>query len=72
MARYLDLHPDNPQPRGINQVIDANVPLSEMFGYVDTLRSLTSGHGSYTMQFGKYAEIPENVLKPLLLRIRGY
>lgn len=58
--------------RGINQVIDANVPLSEMFGYVDTLRSLTSGHGSYTMQFGKYAEIPENVLKPLLLRIRGY
>ncbi len=58
--------------RGINQVIDANVPLSEMFGYVDSLRSLTSGHGSYTMQFGKYSEIPENVLKPLLLRIRGY
>ena len=58
--------------RGINQVIDAEVPLAEMFGYVDSLRSLTSGRGSYTMQFGNYASIPENVLKPLLLRLRGY
>ncbi len=58
--------------RGAMQVIDAGVPLSEMFGYVDSLRTLTQGRGSYTMQFGYYAEIPENVLKPLLLRIRGY
>ncbi|PZR09900.1 MAG: elongation factor G [Archangium gephyra] len=58
--------------RGVNQVIEADVPLAAMFGYVDSLRSLTSGYGSYTMQFGGYAEIPENVLKPLLLRIRGY
>ncbi|MGV3624502.1 MAG: elongation factor G [Archangium sp.] len=58
--------------RGVNQVIEADVPLAAMFGYVDSLRSLTSGFGSYTMQFGGYAEIPENVLKPLLLRIRGY
>jgi elongation factor G len=58
--------------RGVNQVIDADVPLAEMFGYVDSLRSLTSGRGSYTMQFGNYAPIPANVLQPLLLRIRGY
>jgi elongation factor G len=58
--------------RGINQVIDAEVPLAEMFGYVDSLRSLTNGRGSYTMQFGNYSSIPENVLKPLLLRLRGY
>jgi elongation factor G len=58
--------------RGTNQVLDAEVPLAEMFGYVDSLRTLTQGRGSYTMQFGNYAQIPENVLKPLLLRIRGY
>jgi elongation factor G len=58
--------------RGINQVIDAEVPLAEMFGYVDSLRSLTNGRGSYSMQFGNYAQIPANVLQPLLLRLRGY
>jgi elongation factor G len=58
--------------RGVNQVIDAEVPLAEMFGYVDSLRTLTQGRGSYTMQFGNYASIPQNVLGPLLLRLRGY
>ncbi|MDP1828268.1 MAG: elongation factor G [Archangium sp.] len=58
--------------RGINQVIESEVPLAEMFGYVDSLRSLTNGRGSYTMQFGNYAQIPANVLQPLLLRLRGY
>jgi elongation factor G len=54
------------------QVIDADVPLSEMFGYVDALRTLTQGRGTYTMQFGAYNRIPANILQPLLLRIRGY
>ncbi len=58
--------------RSVNQVIEAEVPLAEMFGYVDSLRSLTNGRGSYTMQFGNYAHIPANVLQPLLLRLRGY
>ncbi|MFZ5439477.1 MAG: elongation factor G [Myxococcota bacterium] len=58
--------------RGTNQVLDAEVPLAEMFGYVDSLRTLTQGRGSYTMQFGNYASIPQNVLGPLLLRLRGY
>jgi len=55
-----------------DQVVHAEVPLERMFGYVDSLRSLTSGHATYSMQFGKYAPIPPNVLAPLLKRIRGY
>ena len=55
-----------------DQVVHAEVPLERMFGYVDSLRSLTSGHANYSMQFGKYAPIPPNVLAPLLKRIRGY
>jgi elongation factor G len=54
------------------QVIDADVPLAEMFGYVDSLRTLTQGRGTYSMQFGTYAAIPQNILGPLLLRLRGY
>ncbi|MBL9037547.1 MAG: elongation factor G [Archangium sp.] len=58
--------------RGNTQVVDADVPLERMFGYVDSLRSMTQGHGNYTMQFGSYAAIPPNVLAPLLKRLRGY
>ncbi len=58
--------------RGKLQVVDAEVPLSEMFGYIDSLRSLTSGAGNFSMQFGHYATIPPNILAPLLLRLRGY
>ncbi|MBE2248091.1 MAG: elongation factor G [Myxococcus sp.] len=58
--------------RGSLQVIDVEVPLSEMFGYVDSLRTLTQGRGNYSMHFGTYAQIPPNILAPLLLRLRGY
>ncbi len=54
------------------QVIDAEVPLAEMFGYVDSLRTLTQGRGNYSMHFGHYASIPPNISGPLLLRLRGY
>jgi elongation factor G len=43
------------------KVIRANVPLSEMFGYVGDLRSRTSGRAVYSMVFGSYAEVPKNV-----------
>ncbi|MEK7150642.1 MAG: elongation factor G [Patescibacteria group bacterium] len=43
------------------KVIDARVPLSEMFGYVTHLRSMTEGRGSYTMEFGSYDEVPKNI-----------
>ena len=47
--------------RGNAQVIEAEVPLSEMFGYVSSLRSMTQGRASYTMQFANYAQAPDSV-----------
>ncbi|MFA6388911.1 MAG: elongation factor G [Patescibacteria group bacterium] len=52
--------------RGNVKVIDAYVPLAEMFGYATILRSMTQGRGSYSMQFDKYAEVPNNVAKGLI------
>ena len=43
------------------KVIDAHIPLSEMFGYATDLRSRTQGRGNYTMQFSHYAEVPKSV-----------
>ncbi|MEK7635515.1 MAG: elongation factor G [Patescibacteria group bacterium] len=43
------------------RVIDAKVPLSEMFGYATKLRSMTQGRGSFTMEFDKYDEVPNNI-----------
>jgi elongation factor G len=50
--------------RGAANVIDAMVPLMNMFGYVNDLRSISQGHASFTMQFDHYAEAPANVLPP--------
>ncbi|MDP3784678.1 MAG: elongation factor G, partial [bacterium] len=47
--------------RGTAKVIDAKVPLSEMFGYVTKLRSMTEGRASYTMEFDHYEEVPANI-----------
>ncbi len=47
--------------RGIAQVVDAHVPLANMFGYVNELRSFTQGRAQYTMQFSHYEEVPANV-----------
>jgi elongation factor G len=49
------------EDRGLNKVIRAKVPLSEMFGYVTQLRSMTEGRGSSTMEFAEYAVVPPNV-----------
>jgi elongation factor G len=49
------------EPRGNAQVINALVPLAEMFGYVNTLRSLSQGRAQYTMQFEHYAQVPQYV-----------
>ncbi|MFQ5701723.1 MAG: elongation factor G [Acidobacteriota bacterium] len=53
------------------QVIHANVPLSEMFGYATDLRSLTQGRASYTMQFLKYDETPKNISEEVVAGIQG-
>jgi elongation factor G len=49
------------EERGMNKVINALVPLSEMFGYVTVLRSMTEGRASFTMEFAEYAVVPKNV-----------
>jgi len=57
--------------RGEAQVINALVPLSEMFGYVGDLRSRTQGRASYTMVFDSYAEVPQNVAKEIIAKATG-
>ncbi|USO01037.1 MAG: elongation factor G [Alphaproteobacteria bacterium] len=47
--------------RGNARVINAHVPLACMFGYVNTLRSMTQGRAQYTMQFDHYAQVPHNI-----------
>jgi elongation factor G len=47
--------------RGGNQVINAEVPLGEMFGYATELRSMTKGRATYTMEFANYSEAPKNI-----------
>ncbi len=59
------------QARGQNQVVSAEVPLSEMFGYSTDLRSKTQGRASYTMQFSNYQQTPANVQEEIVKRIRG-
>ena len=58
------------EPRGNAQVVNAYVPLSEMFGYATSLRSNTQGRGTYTMYFDHYAEVPNQSLKILSRKIK--
>ena len=48
------------------KIIDAEVPLSEMFGYATELRSRTQGRGQFTMQFDHYSEVPGNISKDIV------
>ena len=53
------------EDRGMNRVIKAKVPLSEMFGYTTDIRSMTQGRGSMTMEFDHYDVVPANVEKEI-------
>lgn len=57
--------------RGNAKVIDALVPLAEMFGYATALRSMTQGRASYTMEFCKYEEVPRNIQEEIVARAKG-
>lgn len=57
--------------RGVSQVIKAKVPLSEMFGYVTQLRTLTSGRATSTMEFSHYNEAPNNVAADVIAKAKG-
>jgi elongation factor G len=54
-----------------NKVVQALVPLSEMFGYVGDLRSKTSGQASYSMEFHSYAETPKSIAEEIIQKARG-
>ena len=57
--------------RSGSKVIKATVPLSEMFGYVTTLRTLSSGRATSTMEFSHYAETPSNISEEVIAAARG-
>lgn len=71
-----DLNKRRGQMEGVDtragaQVIKAKVPLSEMFGYVTTLRTITSGRATSTMEFSHYDEAPRNVTEDVLAKVKG-
>ncbi|OIQ01411.1 MAG: elongation factor G [Zetaproteobacteria bacterium CG06_land_8_20_14_3_00_59_53] len=53
------------------KVVDAHVPLSEMFGYSTQLRSMSQGRANYTMQFEHYEEVPTNITKEIIASVKG-
>jgi elongation factor G len=59
------------EQRGASQVIRAQVPLAEMFGYATDLRSRTQGRATYTMQFHSYQQVPESISREIVARVRG-
>ena len=64
-------HISGMEPRAGAQVIHAQVPLAEMFGYATDLRSATQGRAVYTMQFSHYAEVPSSIADEIIARQRG-
>ena len=64
-------HLEGMDTRAGAQVIKAKVPLSEMFGYVTSLRTLSSGRASSTMEFSHYAEAPRNVAEEVIAKAKG-
>lgn len=57
--------------KGNARIVKAKVPLSEQFGYVTVLRTLSSGRATATMEFSHYAEVPENIAKDVVERHGG-
>ena len=53
------------------QVIRAKVPLSEMFGYVTTLRTITSGRASSSMEFSHYSEVSKSLAEAVIAKAKG-
>jgi len=66
-GKILSMH-----PRIDTQVIDALVPLSDMFGYATDLRSLSQGRAMYAMEFYNYEQIPEAISDKIISKLKGY
>ncbi|MGF1533643.1 MAG: elongation factor G [Bernardetiaceae bacterium] len=63
--------PKGQDVRASGVIIKADVPLSELFGYVTDLRTITSGRGSATLTFSHYAMVPENIAQEVIAKIKG-
>ena len=59
------------EQRGVNHVINGMVPLANMFGYVNNLRSMSQGRASYTMTFDHYEQVPHNVAEEVKEKVSG-
>jgi elongation factor G len=59
------------EERGMNKVVNAKVPLSEMFGFTTSLRSMTEGRGGMTMEFDHYEVVPKNVETEIVAKRKG-
>jgi elongation factor G len=59
------------EARGGSQIVNARVPLSEMFGYATEMRSRTQGRATYSMHFDRYEQTPASVSEEVVARIQG-
>src|SRR5438874_5396921 len=59
------------EARGTSQVIRANVPLGQMFGYATEMRSMTQGRATSTMQFARYEEVPASIAEEIMAKVAG-
>jgi elongation factor G len=64
-------HIQSMEARGSTQIINARVPLSEMFGYATEMRSRTQGRATYSMHFDRYEQAPSNISDEVVARIQG-
>ncbi len=57
--------------RGSVQIIRAEVPLANMFGYATDIRSMSQGRATYTMQFARYMQVPQNIAEEIITKSKG-
>ena len=57
--------------RAGSQVVKSKVPLSQMFGYITQLRTITSGRASSTMEFSHYTEVPKALADEIIAKVKG-
>ena len=66
-GRISEMRPD----KGGTQIVRADVPLSELFGYATAMRSLTQGRATYTMEPSHYEPVPSNIQEEILEAVNG-
>jgi len=57
--------------KGTSTVVKANVPLSELFGYVTDLRTITSGRATASLTFSHYEPVPNNIAEAVIAKVKG-